>query len=215
MKKIGCYFDGFNIYHALDELSKKNDPHKEHIKWLDLYRLCHVYIDENKHNIELVKYFTAYQNWRPERVKRHKEYIKALEHQGVQTILGQFKEKQKYCNLCKGSFKGHEEKESDVNLATHLVADVYSRRVDTVFVFSRDSDLAGPIRHIKDTFPNVHIKVIAPYWRFHSKELKALAHKSSFIKDLHLESCRLPEVLYNENNEIIAKCPTQYELPAS
>ena len=39
-----------------------------------------------------------------------------------------------------------EEKGSDVNLATHLVADGFRGDYDTAVVFSNDSDLAEPIR---------------------------------------------------------------------
>ncbi|WP_369045761.1 NYN domain-containing protein [Sinomonas sp. P10A9] len=46
-----------------------------------------------------------------------------------------------------------EEKGSDVNVATHLLADVLQRHVDAAIVISNDSDLALPIRIAREHVP--------------------------------------------------------------
>ena len=46
-----------------------------------------------------------------------------------------------------------EEKGSDVNLATHLLADVLERRADAAIVICNDSDLALPIRIARNHIP--------------------------------------------------------------
>lgn len=46
-----------------------------------------------------------------------------------------------------------EEKGSDVNVASHLLLDVLSTRVDAAVVISNDSDLAFPIRAVRDRVP--------------------------------------------------------------
>lgn len=46
-----------------------------------------------------------------------------------------------------------EEKGSDVNVATHLLADVLQRRVDAVIVVSNDSDLKLPIAYARQHVP--------------------------------------------------------------
>jgi hypothetical protein len=46
-----------------------------------------------------------------------------------------------------------EEKGSDVNVATHLLADVLQKRVGAAIVISNDSDLALPIRIARDHVP--------------------------------------------------------------
>lgn len=46
-----------------------------------------------------------------------------------------------------------EEKGSDVNLASHLLLDVLSGAVDAAVVVSNDSDLAFPIRTVRDRVP--------------------------------------------------------------
>lgn len=58
-----------------------------------------------------------------------------------------------------------EEKGSDVNVATHLLADVLQKRVDSAIVVSNDSDLALPIRIARDQVPvgliNPNVKQLA------------------------------------------------------
>lgn len=51
------------------------------------------------------------------------------------------------------SYLHTEEKGSDVNVASHLLLDVLSNRVDAAVVVSNDSDLAFPIRQTRDRVP--------------------------------------------------------------
>jgi uncharacterized LabA/DUF88 family protein len=128
--------------------------------------------------------------------------------------MGQFKEKDIYCKNCKSTFRGHEEKESDVNLACHLISDAYRDLFDQAFILSRDSDLSSPIRFVREHFPKKKIKVIAPPQRGHSKELWALAHnRASILKD-HLEKCLLPQIVLNAGGKLICKRPAQYDPPS-
>lgn len=210
--RVGCYIDGFNLYHAIDQLSAGEKQGLDHFKWLNLAALTKVFTDPAQHQIVHVKYFSAFQYWRPHRVQRHKDYILALESAGVQTILGQFKEKQKFCELCRGTFAGHEEKESDVNIATHMVADAHLDLVDAVYLISRDSDLAGPLRHIRSRFPKKRVRVIAPEWRRHSKELLGIATHNSVIKREHLETCMFPLQVLDKNGSLISSCPPKWRL---
>jgi len=46
-----------------------------------------------------------------------------------------------------------EEKGSDVNVASHMLIDVLTDKVDAVVVISNDSDLAFPIRTVRDRVP--------------------------------------------------------------
>jgi hypothetical protein len=51
------------------------------------------------------------------------------------------------------SYAYREEKGTDVNVASHLLTDVLTRRVDAAIVISNDSDLAFPIRAARDHVP--------------------------------------------------------------
>jgi hypothetical protein len=46
-----------------------------------------------------------------------------------------------------------EEKGSDVNVASHLLIDIFEKRVDAAVVISNDSDLAFPIHHARQRVP--------------------------------------------------------------
>lgn len=46
-----------------------------------------------------------------------------------------------------------EEKGSDVNVASHLLIDIFEKRVDAAVVISNDSDLALPVRHARLRVP--------------------------------------------------------------
>lgn len=213
MLRVSCYIDGFNLYHALDDLNRAKGGALQHYKWVCLKSLMTIFTDPAHHTISAVKYFSAYQTWRPEKAARHAEYVAALQETGVEVFMGAFKEKDKYCALCNGTFKGHEEKESDVNLATHLVADAHDDIFDAAYVVTRDSDLAGPMRHIRNRFPKKRLRIIAPSWRRHSKELAAIATHKSSIDEVHIAACRLAETYTKPDGTAAAMCPPKYHKP--
>lgn len=162
MIRVSCYIDGFNLYHSIDDMNRASRGALNHLKWLDLKKLMAVFTDPSVHQIDAIKYFSAYATWKPEQHERHQIYVKALQITGVNVILGQFKEKDIYCPGCKLIHKGHEEKESDVNIAVQLIGDAYTDKFDHAFIVSRDSDLSGPIRYIRQHFPKKKVKIIAP-----------------------------------------------------
>jgi hypothetical protein len=57
------------------------------------------------------------------------------------------------------SHLNREEKGSDVNVATHLLIDVFDRSIDCAIVVSNDSDLALPIQVARD---KISVGVINP-----------------------------------------------------
>jgi hypothetical protein len=89
-RRVSVYIDGFNLYHALDDLGES------HLKWLDLWALSETLIRKNE-AVTTVKYFSAYATWMPASYRRHQRYVAALQAQGVQFIEGRFKEKPMQC----------------------------------------------------------------------------------------------------------------------
>ncbi len=61
-----------------------------------------------------------------------------------------------------------EEKGSDVNVASHLLADVFSGTIDAAIVVSNDSDLAVPLRMARDRVP---VGTVNPTSRYLAKAL--------------------------------------------
>lgn len=211
MIRVACYIDGFNFYHSLDDMNRRSGGTLNYLKWVDLGALMSVYTDKAVHQIVAVKYFSAYATWKPDSHARHQLYVQALNQAGVEVILGRFKEKDVFCKACRGTFRAHEEKESDVNLATHLMADAFENRFDHAYVVTRDSDLAGPIRMVRRKHPAKKVKVIAPPQRRHSKELWALADLRAEIKEEHLKQCLLPQTVTDTNGAVVCTRPPEYD----
>jgi len=96
MIRVQAFIDGFNLYHAIDDLTKTN-PSKHTYKWLNLKTLMEAYIKPSQEILNDVFYFSAYATWKPSSHIKHKTYIEALKSVGVTPILGKFKEKRKTC----------------------------------------------------------------------------------------------------------------------
>ena len=92
MRKVACFVDGLNLHHSLRD---------NHFRWLDLNALVKRLIASRVETISAIHYFFAHAEWRPESYKRDRQYVAALEATGVNVVLGHFKEKERYCKLCK------------------------------------------------------------------------------------------------------------------
>lgn len=209
--RVCCYIDGFNLYHALDDMNRAQRGALRHLKWLNLRSLMNCFIDPNVHEVREVNYFSAYMSWDAGREARHRAYVRALQHYDVTPIMGQFKKKDCYCKNCRSTYSAREEKESDVNIATHLISDAYEDKLDQAFLVTNDSDLLGPIRLFRARFKTKKLKIIAPPFRRHSKELWAHATHRAKILQSHLEACELPEMAFSENGSTIFTRPKEYE----
>ncbi len=182
-KRIIVYVDGFNLYHAIDDLSKP------HLKWVNLRRLCEEFMDTSVAKIEDVKYFSALAHHYPDRVHRHEKYLTFLKAADVTAVMGHFKEKHRKCPKCRHSWMGHEEKETDVNIAIHMLKDAVQGNLDIAYLISGDSDLVPAVKMVMKLAPSVMVKVISPPGRYHSKEMAKLVgnKRLSKIKEIHLE----------------------------
>jgi hypothetical protein len=104
---------------------------------------------------------------------RHRQYVKALEYVNVLPIMGSFKNKQRRCAKCGAQWISHEEKETDVNIAIHLVHDALTNQFDRAIVISADSDLVPAVNLAANHDSTKEIFVAAPPGRFTSaRDLK-------------------------------------------
>ena len=154
MTRIIAYVDGFNLYHAIDNLKRPA------LKWVGLWALANSLARPGEMVIE-VNYFSAYATWRSDAYKRHIEYVKALEHSGVTCIMGHFKSKTRTCLSCGATWTQHEEKETDVHIAARIVVDACEDRYDRAILITADSDLVPALDIVKSRFPK-QLFVVAP-----------------------------------------------------
>lgn len=197
MNRVAFFIDGFNLYHSI----ALNSSFKKY-KWLDLHKLCYSFLT-SKEKLAKIFYFSAFYPGAFHRRHKHQTYIKALELFGVVPILGEFKRKDKYCDNCKKSFPGFEEKQTDVNIAIELFRQAVNDSYDTATILSADSDLIPAIRAVRTTFPNKTLKLVLPPNR-KSESLKLEVHHFMRMKEKHLISSQLP-------NPIVADRVTLYK----
>jgi hypothetical protein len=201
MRKVIAYIDGFNLYHAIDDLGKP------HLKWLDLHKLSASICGSNE-TLFGVKYFTAYATWKPGSVGRHHVYVKALKHAGVECIIGHFKQKYRNCLSCGAQWIGHEEKETDVALAVAIVTDAFLNAYDRALIISADSDLGPAIRTVQKHFPKKTLNVIAPPGRLgHARDLKPIME----ITQGRVAKCLLPETANGPDGKPLYTRPASYK----
>jgi len=273
MKSVVCFIDGFNLYHAINNINgaaekevalskntiscinllqtdqisysngrlkvsslKKevlnkiltspqvlNDDKKKirdlyeksfnlnYLKWVDLVKLMDYFIDNKKQKIEAIYYFSAYAEWRNKQsVKKHKDYVSALVQNGVIPVMGRFKEKHRYCPKCKYVWKGHEEKETDVNIALHVAKLAFYKQYDEAFIVTQDSDIAPALKMVKQINPLIEIKVITPPNINTSRELARIANRTATINIEHIKNSLLPEKIINKKGEAIITRPSDY-----
>ena len=96
-----------------------------------------------------------------------------------------------------------EEKGTDVNLATRLLVDGFNGGYEQAVIVSNDSDLASPMRYIRDEL-NRKVSVVNPDNRNYTH--RDLVESATYIKRLrnsHLRRSQFPPVVSDARGEII------------
>jgi len=191
--KVHVYIYGFNLYYG----ALKRTPYK----WLDLGTLCRVMLPGD--TIEEINYYTARVSARPHNPSApldQQVYLRALRTVPNLTItFGHFLTHSVHMVLSGTSpikrvwVDKTEEKGSDVNLAAHLVRDAFQRRFEVAVVISNDSDLAEPIRIVRQEL-GLPVGILNPHER-HSVVLKRLATFLKRIRQSDLIESQFPATL--------------------
>ena len=154
--KTNVYIDGFNLYFGC----LKGTPHK----WLDLASFWRASFPPPRNQIHRVRYFTAHVNARTEYPFSSGFGSKSIcghcDHSHLTIHLGSYLEKPTRMPLHPPPATGpktvqvmkSEEKGSDVNIATYLLVDAFDDEYETAVVVTNDSDLAEPIRLVRQKF---------------------------------------------------------------
>ena len=197
--KTNVYVDGFNLYYG----KMKNSPYK----WLNIRCLCETIFPKN--NICSIKYFTARVRGTPkdpDQPIRQAVYFRALKTINDLTLIyGHFLTNPKTMPISGTNpikwvtVDKTEEKGSDVNLATHLLLDAFNNEYDAAILITNDSDLAEPVRVVRDQFKKT-VLLLNPFHRYSAK----LAQYSDFKKRImahHLAGCQFPPKLSDAGGE--------------
>ena len=149
------YVDGYNLFYSC----LKRTPYK----WLNPYSLASQQLPKN--SVNRLRYFTARVNARPhDPGQRHRQetYLRALATvPQIDLHFGHFLTHEVQMPEAAAWKSGRyqpaqviktEEKGSDVNLASYLLIDAFDDLFDVAVIISNDSDLAEPIRLVRQRF---------------------------------------------------------------
>lgn len=190
MARTIVYIDGFNLYYG----ALKRTPYK----WLDLGSLCALMLPQD--DIVAINYYTALISAMPGNPSAPNDqqiYLRALRtipnlsityghfltHSVQMALSGVAPIKRVWVDKT-------EEKGSDVNIATHLIRDACLKRFDVAVLITNDSDLAEPVRIVRQEFA-LPIGILNPH-EHHSVQLKKLATFLKRIRQSHLIARQFP-----------------------
>lgn len=196
-KRTRVYVDGFNVYFAI-----RFTPYR----WLDLGRLARLLLADAE--IDALRYFTARVEARddPAQPQRQETYLRALRTIPDCTLhFGRFLQSQVRMAYVTPPLIGArtalmwktEEKGSDVNLATYLLADGFLGRYEQAVVVSNDSDLVEPIRMVREQLGKPVI-VLNPGALF-SVRMRDAATAYRKISEASLKAAQFPVELMDEH----------------
>lgn len=202
-----AYIDGFNLYYGM--LSE----HPEH-KWLNCRRLIELLRPNEE--VEHIKYFTAQvavERHQSEQRDRQKRYWKALNTLGgFEIVLGKIAKRERECKVMscpnRTSYDENEEKQTDVNLALHMVADAIDHHPDVMVLISGDSDLVPAVRMVRQRSPQTKVAVYVPSYldqlpKRRVDEYRGLVQTIKPIPEKFIRQAQFPAKLTGPDDKII------------
>lgn len=204
------FVDGYNLYYGL--LRKSN------LKWLDLYSLFKDHVLDDRARLLQVRYYTAPVLGRmsddSRSTQRQRTYLQALRkmYSGkLEIIEGKIIATTPYQRLVhpipgaphveKVQVLDFNEKKTDVNLASDMLAGAWTGAFEQAILCSNDSDLEGAFSTIKRYLPQIRLGLVAPVLgedhRRISKDLSQHADWSKILSPVHLKNSQLPDRIPN------------------
>jgi uncharacterized LabA/DUF88 family protein len=207
MRRVACYIDGFNLYHAIV------DFRKPHLKWLDISALAASLCRPDETLIKTA-YFSAYATCRADAYARHRQYVSALQATAVECHMARFSEKTAHCNKCGSSWKTHEEKETDVHFSLTFLEDAIDDVFDRAIIISADSDHVPAVRLVRARFPGKQVFVATPPERHgKARELVNVCNSATPITAGRIAKCLFPKLVTDKAGQTVASRPRSYDPP--
>ncbi|MGH1361638.1 MAG: NYN domain-containing protein [Burkholderiaceae bacterium] len=205
------YVDGFNLYFGCLKSNKAR-------RWLDIQKLFNRLCHENDplSDVVEIKYFTA-----PIKSKLSPRgavsseaqsiYLRALEKhcQRLTVVLGHYQIVRNTLLLDQSPINFDqkvavirpEEKQTDVNIAVHMLCDAAEELCDQQVLVTNDTDCVPILKAIREKYPSIRLGVIAPLpdgekERRPSAELVHLSDWSrNSFRDEELRDSQLPDIV--------------------
>jgi uncharacterized LabA/DUF88 family protein len=209
-QRVIAYVDGFNLYFGLRESGLRR------CYWLDLRALAEGLLLPAQVPVG-TKYFTARiaggrsgdtpdrRRLADQKRKRQSDFLEALETVAdFQMFEGHYLGKDMRCRSCGASWRTHEEKMTDVQIATEMLVDAYADLFDTALLLSADSDLVPPTQAIRRRFPHKRIVACFPPGR-NSVQLQKAANASLTIPVDKLDAAQFPDEVTKPDGFILRR----------
>jgi uncharacterized LabA/DUF88 family protein len=206
--RVVSYIDGFNLYFGLHDAGLRK------YYWLNLQKLSKNLLQQGQ-VLLATKYFTsrisgAMPGDPPrratalnEKCRRQAAFLDALKTEPqLHVYEGHYLSKPVTSHKCGAWWRTYEEKMTDVNIATELLLDAMEDRYDTALLISADSDLAPPVRAVRQHFPDKRIVVAFPLGR-NSAQLKQVANAYFTIGEQKYRTSQFPDQVTLPNAHIL------------
>jgi hypothetical protein len=181
------YIDGFNLYYG----SVRGTPYR----WLNLRLLCEKLFP--RHQIECIRYFTAIVNGTPDDPSKPQRQ-QTLSNNVYMPRVHRLPSQSRKIEVVKT-----EEKGSDVNLASLLLADGFRGHFEAAIVVSNDSDLMLPIQIVTQEL-SLPVGLLNPHERF-SVQLSRVATFKKKIREGVLRDSQFPDTLVDRDGKELHK----------
>jgi uncharacterized LabA/DUF88 family protein len=179
--------DGFNLYHAIDDLKGYAD-----FKWLNIKTMSEAVVKREFNKLIHVFFFTALPTWDDGKRARHQRLLDVYEDLGVTVVKGDFKLTTSVCKgACQEKFETYKEKMTDINICLQLIRCGEDDIADVVYVITGDNDQVASMRCFREKFPSKEVVVVIPPNR-RAEDLKLAAHRELKLNTLHLNNNILP-----------------------
>jgi len=96
------------------------------------------------------------------------------------------------------------EKQTDVNIATHLLVDAFNDKYDTAILISGDSDLVPPVKAVHNQFSCKAVSVFFPPER-HNITVAGAAKGSQIIGKKKIKDHQFPSSVTKKDGFILKK----------
>lgn len=197
-KRVVAYIDGFNLYFGMRSAGLRR------FYWLDLPALARNLLKPDQ-TLVFTKYFTARISGPAAADDPHKAarlegkrlrqvaFLDALSTlTDFRVFEGHYLPKAKRCFQCGATWTQHEEKMTDVNIATELLVDAFNDAFDVALLITADSDLTSPVLAVREYFPEKRIVAAFPPSR-NSVQLKRAAQATFTIGRAKLRDSQMPD----------------------
>ena len=211
VNRVLCLIDGFNVYHSLRDCERDTGAR---VRWLDLRSLCSSLLHALPGDCVIgdVVYFSALahhiESSRPGTIERHQQYIDVLRASGITVRLGHFKRRRVVCPVCGAARDRYEEKETDVAIASRLLAPESRERFELALIVTGDTDLVPAIQTARSGTAGLAVAVAFPYRRV-NRQLRFAADASVRLGRASYLRNQFPAAALGSDGSLVSR-PTEW-----